>query len=114
LLFAFLQLLKLGIFCRIAKVPSLDNVFLGFVDDLFVVDVLDANAETVFSEDDIFLVHFLVYFLGSGLANLLGDKVDLVGYPGDAGEDEERDNDGNEFPTVRANTTTLLSVTSQV
>jgi hypothetical protein len=55
-----------------------------------------------------------VYFLGSGLANLLGDKVDLVGYPGDAGEDEERDNDGNEFPTVRANTTTLLSVTSQV
>jgi hypothetical protein len=58
--FAFLQLLKLGIFCRIAKIPGLDNVFLSFVDDLLIVDVLDANAEAVLSEDDVLLIHLLM------------------------------------------------------
>ncbi len=79
-----------------SHVPGLDDPALGGVDVLLLLDVLDADAEAVLGEDDVLLGH-----AGLGVVADLGRaEVDLVPDEGDAAEDGQEDEEGQELAGV--------------
>lgn len=89
----FTSLALLPVLLVRAQVPGLDEVTLGGVDLALVLDVLDADAEPVLGEDDVLLAHAL----GDVPLHLGDAEVDLVADPGEAGEDEDGEEEGEEL-----------------
>ena len=64
------------------------------VEVRLVLDVFDIDAQAVLGEDDVVLAHLL-----AGLRlDLDHGQVDLVADPGQAGQEEERDDQGQQLP----------------
>lgn len=70
-----------------AGVPGLNNPRLGGVDIALVLDVLHADLDAVFGEDDVARGEAVLGIL----ADLGGADVDLVAHEADTGHDEEQD-----------------------
>ena len=80
---------------RTPQLPGLDKKALGLVEVRLVPDVLDTDAQAaVLGEDDVVLVHLL-----AGLRlDLAHGQVDLVADPGQAGQEDECDDQGQQLP----------------
>lgn len=76
-----------------AQVPCVDQVALCGINLALLLDVLDADPQAVFGEDDVLLAH-----LFRDIALYLRDaQVDLVADPGGPGGDGEEDDERNEL-----------------
>lgn len=76
-----------------AQIPSLDDPTLGLVDVVLVRGVLDADADAVLCEDDVLLAHAL----RRGLLDLVDGEIHLPKHPGNAGEEEEGNDEGDDL-----------------
>ena len=73
------------------QLPGLDKEALGAVEVRLVLDVLDVDAQAaVLGEDDVVLVHLLARLR----LDLAHRQVDLVADPGQAGQEDEGDDQG--------------------
>lgn len=76
--------------------PRIHKISLRSVDLAFVLDVLDADLETVLGEDDILLAHAL----RDVAAHLADAEIDLVADPGKDDEDDCCEDEGKELPEL--------------
>ena len=74
------------------------------IDVLFVLDLLDADAHAVPSEDDVLLAHALRGRVADGLAG----KVYVVADPGRDAKDYEDDDEGEELAVFRTTVSNLV------
>lgn len=87
------MLLILLLLCRLfllgitAQVPSFDDPALCSIHVVLLLDLFDTDAHAVLGEDDVLAAHLFRSFF----ANFGDGEIDLVAYPGEAGDEGKGD-----------------------